>query len=243
MFAGTYRSWQSFVNPDIDLGTLAQLARKSIRKTSAIAGELQGGKSAAQQNLRRGNGQKGPTDDARQVEETVDTRKPTEERTAASELRVAEEAPASTQKERNPDTISVLSQCSTSAISLLPISQHSLTRRSHVPDSRNLSCLSLPRTSSRNSQRPNSYSQPIKASSLAPDPELINSASMAQLVGARSSSQPPLRTVVPMSTPSIQRYDRNYIVYGVLGHNSLSSHLADLCYTVLQNSHLSWSIP
>ena len=139
----------------------------------------------------------------------------------------------STQKERNPDTITVSSQFSTKAFSAIPpfpVSQHDLTRSLYVPDS-------------RNSQRPNSCSQPIKISSLTPNPELINSTSMARLVKARSSSPPPLRTVVPMSTESIQRYDRNYIMYGVLGHNSLPSHFADLWYTVLQNSHSPWSSP
>jgi hypothetical protein len=130
----------------------------------------------------------------------------------------------STQKERNPDTISVSSQRSaktSSAISLLPVSQHGLTRRSYVPDSRNSSCLSLLRPGSRNSQRPNSRaSQPIKVSR-APTPESINSANMAQPAGARPSSPPPLRIVAPMSTASIQRYDRNYIMYGFIRLNSL----------------------
>jgi hypothetical protein len=149
----------------------------------------------------------------------------------------------STQKERNPDTISVSSQRSakaSSAISLLPVSRHGLTRRSYVPDSRNSSCLSLLRPGSRNSQRPNSRaSQPIKVSR-APTPE---SANMAQPVGARPSSPPPLRAVAPMSTASIQRYDRKYIMYGFLSRDSLPSYLADLRDTVLQHTHSSWSIP
>ena len=96
MFAGTYHSWQSFANPDSNPDTkltiLAKLARKSVRKSSAIAGELQGGQSTAHQNFRRTCGQKELTDDTRQAEETVDARKPTEERNTVSELRVAEKA-------------------------------------------------------------------------------------------------------------------------------------------------------
>ena len=126
-----------------------------------------------------------------------------------------------TQKERNPDTISVSSQRTSSAISLLPVSQHGLTRRSYVPDSRNSSCLSLLRQGSGNSQGPSLRAfQPIKVSR-APTPESINSANIAQPAGARPGSPPSLRTVEPMAATSIQRYDRKYIMCGFLRHNSV----------------------
>jgi hypothetical protein len=121
-----------------------------------------------------------------------------------------------TPKDRNPDASSISSQRSaksSSAISLLPSSHHGLTRISSRPDSRNSSRRSLLRPSSRNSQRPDSRaSQPMKVSR-APTPEPINTAHPAGAVPPRPGSPTPLRVVLPMSTATVQRWNRNVIVY------------------------------
>ena len=46
------------------------------------------------------------------------------------------------------------------------------------------------------------------------------SSSQGNPVQVPSHSPPPLRIVAPMSTASIKRYDRNYIMYGFSRHNS-----------------------
>jgi hypothetical protein len=123
--------------------------------------------------------------------------------------------------ERNPETFSISSRRSarsSSALSL-PISQHGLMRISSRPDSHNSSRPNLLRPNSRNSQA----SQPIKVSR-PPTPALVN---MAQPAGAvpsgcsRPCSPLPLRTVLPMSTATVQRWSRNITVYVPPIHTSL----------------------
>ena len=125
--------------------------------------------------------------------------------------------------ERNPETFSISSRRSArSSVLSLPISHHGLMRISSRPDSRNSS-----RPNSRNSHRPNSQaSRPIKVSR-TPTPALVN---MAQPAGAvplgcsRPCSPLPLRTLLPMSTASVQRWDRNITVYvPPFGHHYFKS--------------------
>jgi hypothetical protein len=129
-----------------------------------------------------------------------------------------------TPKERNTDAISMSSQRSAISVISLPMSDHGLTRISSRPDSRNSSRPSLLRPNSRNSQRRSSRTvQPIKVSR-APISAPVN---LAHPAGAfpldyfRPSSPPPLRTVAPMSTATVQRWNRNYIVYVFLICKSL----------------------
>jgi hypothetical protein len=98
----------------------------------------------------------------------------------------------------------------------LPVSFHGLLSNSSRPDSRNSQRPSLLRPASHTSQRTNSRtSKPLKVSR----PPTPASANMALPAGAlppdmaRQGSPPPLRTMEPMSTASVQRYNRNITVY------------------------------
>lgn len=127
--------------------------------------------------------------------------------------------------ERNPETFSMSSRRSAkSSVLSLPISHHGLMRISSRPDSRNSS-----RPNSQNSHRPNSQ-RPIKVSR-SPTPALVN---MAQPAGAvpldcsRPCSPSPLRTLLPMSTATIQRWSRNIPVYVPPIRISLSQRLNNI---------------
>ena len=111
---------------------------------------------------------------------------------------------AETPEDYNHDTVSISTHRSASLPSFsnvsLPVAFHGLSSNSSRPEARNSQSLSLLRPASRASQPPNSpISKPLKVSR----PPTPASANMAL---------PPLRIVVPMSTASLQRYDRNIIV-------------------------------
>jgi hypothetical protein len=121
-----------------------------------------------------------------------------------------EEIGSLTQEEHNSDAISISSQRSAKSSSPVspPLSPQGLRRISSRPGSRSSSCHSILRPSSRNSQRPySSTSLPIKVSR-APTPESINMAFPAGV----PRPPPPRITLVPMSTATIQRWNRNIAV-------------------------------
>jgi hypothetical protein len=124
------------------------------------------------------------------------------------------------EERRNPDLIRISSHHSaklpsSSAISLT-LSRHGLVVNSARPNSRDSQRPSILRPGSRISYRSNSrVSQPIKVSR-TPTPVPINIAPPAGAIPPDLSCQSSplqLRTILPMSTGSVNRWSRNIIVY------------------------------